>query len=202
MGQLNRALVRDESGAPSYFIAQIQDITQRKIAEDDLRLAASVFSNTLDGIVITTPDGTITEANPAFEHITGYSAEEVVGRNTRILRSDRHDADFYRAMWQAIGENGTWQGEIWDRHKDGHVIPVWLGISSLYDAAGQLNRYIAVMYDISEQKLSQERINYLAHYDALTGLPNRTLFTDRLSHAPGKGPPTAATAGAVLYRSG
>lgn len=182
--QLNVSAVRDdESGAVRYQIAQMQDISQRKAADDEIRLAASVFSNTLDGIFITSPDGTILKANRAFERITGYRADEAVGQNVRLLHSDHHDADFYRQMWQAITEKGVWQGEIWDRHKDGRVIPVWLSISSLYDETGALDRHIAIMYDISEQKLAQERINHLAHYDALTGLPNRMLFSDRFSHA-------------------
>ncbi len=173
-------LVRGElSGAVLLF----DDITDRKAVEDELRLAASVFSNTQDGILITTTEGIILKANNAFGRMLGYSTEDIIGQHTRILHSGRHDADFYRAMWKEIAANGIWQGEIWDRHKDGHMVPVWLTISSLYDNDGKVIRYIAIMYDISKQKESQEHINYLAHYDPLTGLPNRFLFTDRLGHA-------------------
>lgn len=181
--QANISIVRNAAGVPEYFIAQIQDITARKLAEDELRLAASVFSNTLDGILIATPEGMILKVNHALEKILGYGVEEVINQHIGILRSDRHDADFYRAMWNDIQDKGLWQGEIWSRHKDGHYVPVWLSISSLCDQAGQVERYIIMMYDITEQKLSQARIAYLAHYDELTDLPNRALFIDRLEHA-------------------
>ena len=176
-------VIRDRHGDPLRMAGSITDITARRAAEDELRLAASVFSNTLDGILITTPDGKILKVNKAFERMLGYSTDEIIGQHTRILRSGRHGDDFYRTMWKEIAEHGIWQGEIWDRHKDGHMVPVWLSISTLYDNDGKVERYIALMYDISEQKESQKHINYLAHFDALTGLPNRFLFTDRLGHA-------------------
>lgn len=181
--QLNIAQVSNTTGAPLYKIVQIQDITERRQAEDELRLAASVFSSTLDGIMITAPDGTVLKVNNAFERITGYNKGEIIGKNTRLLRSDRHDEEFYDTMWESIERQGNWQGEIWDRHKKGHVIPIWLSISTLYNKRNQVKHHIAIMYDISEQKISQDRINYLAHYDVLTGLPNRTLFMERLTHA-------------------
>ncbi len=173
----------NEAGDLVGYTKITRDITERKEADDELRLAANVFSNTLDGICIADLDGTIIKVNHAFERITGYSTAEVVGQNPRILRSDRHSAEFYADLWKGLIEQGSWQGEIWDRHKNGHVFPVWLSISSMHDEAGNVDRYIANMYDITEQKLTQERINYLAHYDGLTGLPNRTLFMDRLGHA-------------------
>ena len=181
--QLNVAQVSNTDETPLYKIVQIQDITERRQAEDELRLAASVFSSTLDGIMITAPDGTVLKVNNAFERITGYNKNEIIGKNTRLLRSDRHDEEFYDTMWQSIERQGNWQGEIWDRHKKGHVIPIWLSISTLYNKRNQVKHHIAIMYDISEQKISQDRINYLAHYDVLTGLPNRTLFMERLTHA-------------------
>ena len=181
--QLNVSLARNPSGEPLYYIFQIQDVTQRRQYEEELRLAANVFDNTLDGIIITSQDGNIIKVNRAFEQITGYSSEEVVGRSTRMLRSERHDAQFYDDMWRSVNEQGGWQGEIWDRHKQGHVIPLWLSISSLRDDDGEVQRYIATMYDISEQKMSQERVHRLAHYDMQTNLPNRTLFMERLDHA-------------------
>ncbi len=176
-------VVRDDARVALRMAGAITDISERKEAENDLRLAASVFSNTKDGIFITDRDGTILKANEAFERITGFSPAEVVGQNARLLRSSQHDADFFRTLWQEITEKGSWQGEIWNRHKVGHAIPIWMSIATLYDPSGAVDRYIAIMYDITEQKLSQERINYLAHYDVLTGLPNRSLFTDRLHHA-------------------
>ncbi|WP_177170253.1 EAL domain-containing protein [Nitrosomonas marina] len=180
---LHKATIKDYAGAPKYFIALIQDISERKKYEEELRLAANVFSNALDGIIITDDKAIIIKVNKAFENILGYKSEDVVGQHTRILRSHRHDDDFYRAMWQKIHKEGFWHGEIWDRHKDGHIVPVWLSISALKDPAGKTDHYIAVMYDISEQKHYHERINHLAHYDALTQLPNRALFTERLKHA-------------------
>src|SRR5690606_9599111 len=108
----NISIVRNAAGAPEYFIAQIQDITARKLAEDELRLAASVFSNTLDGILIATPEGMILKVNHALEKILGYGVEEVINQHIGILRSDRHDADFYRVMWNDIQDKGLWQGEI------------------------------------------------------------------------------------------
>ena len=176
-------VIRGRHGEPLRMAGSITDITERRAAEEELRLAASVFSNTQDGILITTPDGIVLKANNAFGRMLGYSPEEIIGQHPRILHSGRHDAGFYRAMWKDIAAHGIWKGEIWDRHKDGHMVPVWLTISSLYDNDGKVERYIAIMYDISEQKESQKHINYLAHYDALTELPNRFLFTDRLGHA-------------------
>ena len=181
--QLNVSLVKDDQEKPKYFISQIQDISDRKENEYELRLAANVFSNTLDGIMIVSPDGLIEKVNKGFEKILGYSNDEIAGKHARILHSNRHDYTFYKIMWDHIIKDGVWQGEIWGRHKDGRIVPVWLGTSSLYDDSGNVEHYIAMMYDITEQKLSQERINYLAHYDELTGLPNRSLFVERLTHS-------------------
>lgn len=180
---LHKAIVRDSNNRPKYFIALIVDITSRRIAEDELRLAASVFSNAMDGIIITDNRAKIIKVNKAFENMLGYTSSDVIGQHTRILRSYRHDDEFYRAMWDQIHEKGSWTGEIWDRHKEGHIVPVWLSISALKDNAGKIDHYIAVMYDISELKQYHERMHHLAHYDGLTKLPNRMLFTDRLKHA-------------------
>jgi len=181
----NVSLVRDSANgnAPLCFICQIQDIAQRKLAEEELRLAASVFGNTQDGIMIMTRDKTILKVNHAFEQILGYRSEEIVGKNRKVLRSGRHEPVFYEEIWNTIDTTGSWQGEVWERHKNGRVIPVWFSINSLCDGKGDIERYIAILYDLTDQKKAQERINYLAHYDVLTGLPNRAMFKDRLSHA-------------------
>ncbi|MCB1985352.1 MAG: EAL domain-containing protein [Burkholderiales bacterium] len=180
---LNKALVNGGANAPHYFISLIHDITEQKKAEEELRLAASVFTNVLDGIIITDGNAQIIKANTAFEDILGYTAKEVIGKHTSMFKSHVHDKTFYAAMWREINEKGAWHGEIWDRHKDGHLVPIWLSISALKNDNSKADHYIAVMYDMSEQKHFNEKINYLAHYDALTKLPNRTLFTERLKHA-------------------
>ncbi len=171
-----------EGGEHSVVIS-VADITERKQAEHELRLAASVFANTLDGIVVTDRNLNVIKSNEAFHKILGYTSAEIAGQNVRILSADQQDGVFQQKVWESIKEKGGWQGEVLDRHKDGRKIPIWLSISTIQNAKGEVDRYIATMYDISDQKLSQERINYLAHYDALTGLPNRTLFMDRFAHA-------------------
>jgi diguanylate cyclase (GGDEF)-like protein/PAS domain S-box-containing protein len=123
------------------------------------------------------------KVNEAFTSITGYRLEEVVGRNPRILKSERHDDRFYAAMWKALLENGRWDGEIWNRRKNGETYPEWLSISAIKNNMGKTEKFVAVFHDISEVKQSQERLEYQAHHDVLTGLPNRQLFNDRLSMA-------------------
>ncbi|MFO1369004.1 MAG: PAS domain S-box protein [Marinagarivorans sp.] len=177
------ALVPSQQGGNNETLVSIADISARRQAEDELRLAANVFSNTLDGIMILAPDLSIIKVNSAFERVMGYSNDDIIGKPLNLLHSDRHNESFYQMIWRTVGETGGWQGEIWERHKNGKVLPLWLSISTVYTLSGVVDRYIATIYDISEQKLSQDRINYLAHYDVLTGLPNRTLFMDRLSHA-------------------
>jgi two-component system CheB/CheR fusion protein len=166
-----------------HFVAFIRDLTTSMRAEAELRLAASVFNAALDGIYIGAPDGTILKVNPAFERITGYAREAIVGRNASALRSERHDEAFFLDMERAVRASGSWQGEVWFRRQDGELLPSWLSLSCLRDASGEPEQIIAVLYDLSEQKLSQERIHHLAHFDALTGLPNRFLFRDRIDHA-------------------
>jgi two-component system CheB/CheR fusion protein len=165
------------------FVAFIRDLTESRRAEAELRLAASVFNNALDGIVITAPDGRILKVNPAFERITGFARDDVVGSTDSLLRSDRHDAAFFADLDAQVRDSGSWQGEVWFRRQDGRLLPAWLSRTGLRDAHGEPEQTISVIYDLSEQKLSQERIHHLAHFDALTGLPNRFLFRDRLGHA-------------------
>ncbi|WP_150047540.1 PAS domain S-box protein [Methylomonas rhizoryzae] len=181
--QLNVAQVADPLGTPLYNIAQIQDITQRKQADDELRLAASVFSNTQDGIVIASSDFTILKVNQAFERLLGYAEREALGKPIGFAATEQYLQDYYRPVIKAVRKTGSWQGEVWCKHRQGRDLPVWLSIAGVRNQAGDIDRYTAVVYDISDQKMSQERINYLAHYDAMTDLPNRTLFMDRLEHA-------------------
>ncbi len=180
---LNESLAHNETGVPLYFISHIQDISQRKAYEEELRLVSNVFSNTLDGILIADASGTILKINAAFTDILGYTSEELVGQHMRMLISQKDSNDFIRCMWSRLYRKGVWQGEIREYHKNGNRVPIWLSITTISDEQKRPKRYVAVLHDMSEQKLSQERIHHLAHYDVLTGLPNRVLLLDRLSHA-------------------
>jgi diguanylate cyclase (GGDEF)-like protein/PAS domain S-box-containing protein len=178
-------------GAPVRMIGTMQDITERKEAEDQLTLAAQVFENALEGVVITDPKGTILFANPAVFTITGYTQEEVIGHNPRILRSDRHPKEFYKEMWRSILVEGGWQGTIWNRRKDGEAFPEWLSITAVKNHTGKTTKYVSVFHDMSRIKESEDTLKRQAYEDALTKLPNRLLFEDRLNNAIG----TAARVG-------
>jgi diguanylate cyclase (GGDEF)-like protein/PAS domain S-box-containing protein/hemerythrin-like metal-binding protein len=159
------------------------DVTEQKQTEESLRLAASVFANTHDGVMITDPDGKIIEINAAFTSLTGFTREDAVGRTPAILRSGFHDADFYQRLWATLREKDNWQGEITNRRKDGEVFVEMLNISAVRDKNGQLTRYVGVFADISRIKENQRQLEYLAHYDPLTRLPNRVLLLDRMGQA-------------------
>jgi diguanylate cyclase (GGDEF)-like protein/PAS domain S-box-containing protein len=147
------------------------------------RVAGDVFEHALEGIVVTDPRGTIVRVNPAFTKTTGYSAEEAIGRNPRMLQSGQHGEDFYRTFWDALTKRGEWQGDIWNRRKNGEVYPEWLNISRVCDERGEVQNYVAVFSDITERKRAELRMQHEAHHDGLTGLPNRVLFRDRLEQA-------------------
>lgn len=147
-----------------------------------LKLAAITFESQ-QGMVITDAQSTILRVNQTFCDMTGYSAAEAVGQTPRILKSGRQDAAFYRAMWDEIGRSGTWQGEVWNRHKDGRVFPAWLSITAVRSAAGEVTHYVGACVDITARKQAEEEIRLLAFYDPLTGLPNRRLQHDRLQRA-------------------
>ena len=170
-------------GHPEFYLAVVRDITMRKKAEEKLLLAAKVFENTIEGIVVTDTHGTIEQVNPGFTTITGYSAEEAVGGNPRILKSDRHPQHFYSQMWTRLLEEGHWSGEIWNRRKNGESYPEWLTISAVRNEAGQTTNYVSIFHDITELKRQQDALEYQAQHDALTGLPNRILLGDRLRMA-------------------
>ncbi|MCW2286173.1 diguanylate cyclase (GGDEF)-like protein/PAS domain S-box-containing protein [Rhodoblastus acidophilus] len=159
------------------------DITERKRHETDLRLAAAVFTSTHEGVVVTDRDGLIIVVNPAFRTITGYDDDELGGRHIRMLQSGRHGRDFYQTMWRTIHEAGYWQGEIWNRRKCGDIYPQWLTISAVLDNKGAAINYVGVFTDITKLKQSETRLEYLAHHDPLTGLPNRLLLRSRIEHA-------------------
>ncbi|PKN40840.1 MAG: diguanylate cyclase [Deltaproteobacteria bacterium HGW-Deltaproteobacteria-18] len=168
---------------PEFYLAVVRDITMRKKAEENLMLAAKVFENTVEGIVVTDAKGTIQQVNPGFSIITGYSSQEVVGDNPRILKSDRHPQHFYKEMWAKLVEEGHWAGEIWNRRKNGESYPEWLTISAIRNEAGEITNYVSIFHDITELKRQQDALEYQAQHDALTGLPNRILLGDRLRMA-------------------
>jgi diguanylate cyclase (GGDEF)-like protein/PAS domain S-box-containing protein len=157
-------------------------VIERKRTENELRIAASVHQALREGIIVTDADTNIIAVNPAFTRLSGYTAEEVVGRNPRILQSGRHDKTFYELMWDSIKKTGRWQGEIWNRRKTGEAYLEWLAIDTLYDSNGEVLRRIGLVSDITEQKRAEETIWRQANYDPLTELPNRRLFLDRLKH--------------------
>jgi diguanylate cyclase (GGDEF)-like protein/PAS domain S-box-containing protein len=174
--------VLDDDGAPALRLV-LSDISERKEIEEKLLLAASVFSHAGEGIVITDAKGNVKEVNAAFTRITGYSRAEVMGNNMRILQSDRQDSVFYAKMWNELLSAGTWLGEIWNRRKDGEIYPELLRINAVPDPHGGVQSYVAMFSDISSAKAHVRQMEYLAHYDALTGLPNRRLNADRLKQA-------------------
>lgn len=170
-------------GDHELHVAFVRDITERKRAEEELRQLAAVVKNTAEAVVVTDANNRIIAVNKAFTEITGYAEQEALGNNPRILKSDRHGRDFYRTMWAAIETAGLWQGEIWDRRKSGEIFPAWSTISVVRDVDNNIINYVAVFSDISAIKRSQEQLDFLAHHDPLTELPNRLLFNDRLEHA-------------------
>ncbi len=172
-----------DSGEPLRSIGTVQDITERRQAEELMRQAATVFSATTEGIIVTDPQARISSVNPAFTRITGYARDEVIGRNPSLLASDRHTRDFFQRMWQELASAGHWQGELWNRRKNGEMYPIWENISEVRDDSGRLTHYVAIFTDISESKAAEERLAHLAHHDALTDLPNRVLFTANLDKA-------------------
>lgn len=178
-----RVYTRDARGQALTAGGVHLDITKRKEMEERLRFSAQVFEHTSEGILITDQHGCIQDVNRAFTTITGYTAEEALGRNPSLLRSDRHDQEFYAELWRSLIEQGLWRGEIWNRRKNGEVYPEWLTISAVVDQQGKTTNYISVFSDISPLRQSQDRLDYLAHHDPLTGLPNRLLLTDRLELA-------------------
>jgi diguanylate cyclase (GGDEF)-like protein/PAS domain S-box-containing protein len=157
-------------------------LEQHRGAHERFRFADAVFRNTQEGIAVTDLDGNIVAVNPAFSTITEYSDAELVGQHIRLLQSGRQDSDFYQRMWECILATGSWQGEVWDRRKSGEIYQQWVSISTVRDDAGELTHYVGVFTDISRMKHAKSHLEYLAHHDALTGLPNRSLLYARLRH--------------------
>ena len=156
------------------------DITERKQTEESLRLYANIFEQTTEAILVTDQNNRIVQVNPALEQITGYSFAELRGHTPSILASGKTPEVTYRALWTALTDTGHWQGELWDRRKDGVIYPKWTNISTIRDASGQPIYYLALFTDITERKHAEERIHHLAHHDKLTGLSNRHSLQERL----------------------
>lgn len=165
------------------YVIVVRDITESKLNDDRLRQAAVVFDNTRDGVMTVDANLRIVHVNAAFTEITGYTEEEAIGKSSSLLRSGRHNSEFYAHMWQSIATTGHWQGEIWNRRKNGEVYPELLSISTVFDKTGVISNYVGVFADISKLKESELQLDFLAHHDPLTRLPNRLLLLSRLEHA-------------------
>jgi diguanylate cyclase (GGDEF)-like protein/PAS domain S-box-containing protein len=179
----HKATFTNPNGEIGGIVGLMLDITERKRMEDDLRQAATVFESSAEGVIITSPDVSIIATNRAFTEITGYEEHEVIGKNPRFLQSGRHGKNFYREMWGNIFRDGRWQGEVWNRRKNGEIYPESLSISVVRDKDGRISNYVSTFSDITRQKQNEERIRQLAFSDPLTDLPNRRLLLDRLQHA-------------------
>lgn len=166
----------------SLMFAFAQNIAERKQAETQLRIAATAFESQ-EGMAITDADAVILKINLSFSEMTGYNAADAVGRNLSLLHSDIHDSRFYDELWNSLRRNGVWQGELWNRHKNGTVFPVWQTMTAVRGADGAITHFVAAMTDISERKAIEDHVHHLAHHDPLTDLPNRILLSDRLRQA-------------------
>ncbi|MFZ2853455.1 MAG: EAL domain-containing protein, partial [Rhodocyclaceae bacterium] len=173
---------RNADGEVLNYVGVFSDITERKRIESDLRIAATAFE-AQEGMFVTDAKGVILRVNLGFSEITGYTAEEAVGKTPNLLRSGRHDASFYAAMRQSVEQTGAWQGEIWNRRKNGEIFPEWLTITAVKDGEGKVTHHVSTLTDITQRKATENEIKHLAFYDPLTRLPNRRLLLDRLQHA-------------------
>ena len=171
------------AGEILWITAIARDLRRRKIFESQQRLAVRVFESTIEGIMVTDGRAKIQQVNAAFTEITGYQPEEVLGRTPSLLRSNHHDKAFYDAMWESIAEFDRWQGEVWNRRKDGSVYLQWLSINCVRNERGVIENYISIIHDLSELRAKEAQIQHLVHHDVLTGLGNRHQLKERLNHA-------------------
>lgn len=175
--------IRDAEGQPIRFIGIARDITEQRGSEERAKQAQAVFESTHEGILVTDHTNTIVHINPAFTQITGYTPDDVLGKTPRMFKSGRHTAEFYRSMWTTLESTDQWSGEIWNRRKSGEILPQYQTIRLIRDENGLISHNVAIFSDISVLKDSQSELSYLAHYDPLTGLANRTQLYDRLKHS-------------------
>lgn len=181
--EITKVKVAGEDGRVLGLIGLAADITEKKNAEDRLNLVAKVFENTIDGVIIADSKGNILEVNEAFTRITGYAREEVLGKNPRFLQSGVQDEAFYREMWRTIQANGYWRGEMWNRRKDGELVAENLTITTVNAPDGGISHFVGIASDVTQIKQHAKQLEHIAHYDALTDIPNRVLFADRLQQA-------------------
>ncbi len=165
------------------IIESITDITERKLAEDNQRIAAEAIDNVMEGILVIDTKGVIEFANPAFFSATGYKHSDVIGRDLSFLKSEKHSDAFYQKIWRSLKLNGLWRGEVWSNRKSGESYPQWLSVTGIKDKNGMITHYVGASRDITLIKEAEEEIKYQAYHDPLTHLPNRLLFRDRLQHA-------------------
>jgi len=180
---INGQIARDKDGSFLRTHCILTDLTERLQTAEQLKLAAAVFEQSAEGIVITDAEHNVVMVNHAYSAITGYSAAEVIGKASPVVAAGHQDEHFLRAVWEEVKANGYWHGEIWNRRKDGDVCPELVSISRVLDAEGNIGHYIAIITDISEHKANEAHIHRLAHFDALTGLPNRSLLADRVGQS-------------------
>ncbi|MBF0256862.1 MAG: PAS domain S-box protein, partial [Gammaproteobacteria bacterium] len=175
--------VQNGLGDPLGVLGTARDVTLRHQSEERLRMTAKVFDHSHDGIMICDAEGQIIEVNPAFSTITGYRSDEVVGRNPRLLSSGQHDAQFYQELWHTVETQGFWRGTLWNRRRDASLFASQITISKVSNKAGRLSHYIGVFTDVTQIRATEKMLEMLAHFDALTTLPNRVLLEERLHRA-------------------
>ncbi|OHC70929.1 MAG: hypothetical protein A3H93_19355 [Rhodocyclales bacterium RIFCSPLOWO2_02_FULL_63_24] len=176
-------VLREGAGRVKCTVLIGEDVTDLHREETHAALCARAFEATDHAMVVTGMDGAIISVNTAFTRLTGYSRDEALGNNPRMLKSGRHEQAFYEHMWATLLASDHWHGDVWDRRKDGSIYPKYLSISAIRNPSGQLTHYVGIFYDNSERRTVEERLDRLAHFDALTGMPNRCLLLDRLDQA-------------------
>ena len=181
--QVNTSPLRIGDDAHCGAVVTFSDITERRRADEQLKLAFEAIRQSGEGILMTDAQQIILSVNPAFEAVTGYRADEVIGKTPALIASLRHDQQFYAAMNESLDNTGHWRGEVWNRRKNGEVYPEWLGVSVVRQSDGRPKYFVYIYSDMSERQAAQQRIEFLAHHDPLTGLPNRLLLRDRMEQA-------------------